>query len=178
MSRRYTVEGVLDWNPCDRYAEDDGALLRHLLGTEGLTALEIADLAEVPVEDRLWVLLRVDILPVRELRLLACRWAEDPLLRERAAGREPDPRSWVAVEVGRRHADGKATDEELAAARADAWAARADAWDTDTTWAASRDAAGAAWDAAWAAWAAAGDAAWAAQLDDVRAVLVRLAEGS
>jgi hypothetical protein len=82
-----------------------------------------------------------------------------------------DPRSVAALDVAERHANGLATDEELAAARAAAWAAARAA-----AWAAARGAAWeAAWDAAWAAagaaardaaggaaWAAAGDAAWAA----------------
>ncbi|MDE2107384.1 MAG: hypothetical protein KGL39_59865 [Patescibacteria group bacterium] len=58
-----------------------------------------------------------------------------------------DERSLNALVVARKHADGKATDEELAAAWDAAWAA---------AWAAAMDA---AWDAAWAAaWAAAMDA--------------------
>ena len=67
-----------------------------------------------------------------------------------------DPRSTAALDVAERHANGNATDKELAAARA---AARAAAW------AAARAAAwAAAWDAARdAAWAAAWAAAWDAQ---------------
>ena len=78
-----------------------------------------------------------------------------------------DPRSVAALDVAERHANGLATDEELAAARAAAWGATRDA-----TLGATRDAErDAAWAAAWAAarnaagaaaWAAAGDAAWAA----------------
>jgi hypothetical protein len=85
-----------------------------------------------------------------------------------------DPRSLTALEVARRHADGLATDEELAAAwvaagaavRAAAWAAAGSAAGAaagggaagDAAWAA---AGAAAWEAAWvAAWDAAGSAAW------------------
>ena len=61
----------------------------------------------------------------------------------------PDPRSVTACDVAERYANGKATDEELAAASGAAWAA----------------ASGAAWDAAWAAaWAAAMTAAWDAAM--------------
>lgn len=69
-----------------------------------------------------------------------------------------------AVDVAERYAVGKATSDELAAARA---AARAAAW--DDAWYAAWDAArGAAWDAALAAalgaaWDDAWDAAWATQ---------------
>ena len=66
---------------------------------------------------------------------------------------DADPRSIAALDVAERHANGEASDGELAVARADA--ARADAWD-----AAERAAAwAAAWDAAWAAADAAADAA-------------------
>ena len=67
------------------------------------------------------------------------------------------------IEVARRYAEGLATQDELAAAGAAAWAAAGDA-----AWAAAGDAArAAAWAAAGdaaraAAWAAAGDTAWAA----------------
>ena len=78
---------------------------------------------------------------------------------------EPDPRSVDACDVAERYANGKATDDELSAARAAAMYA---AW--GVAWAAARDAARyVAWDAAYSAaldaaryvaWAAAGDAAW------------------
>jgi len=66
-----------------------------------------------------------------------------------------DKRSIDAIDIAERHANGQATDDELAAASDAAWAAasaaaRAAAWDA---------ASDAAWDAAWAAaWDAARDA--------------------
>ncbi len=98
--------------------------------------------------------------------------AEQALERERAAGREPDARSWAALEAKRRWLRGEITNDELAAARA---AARDAAWDATraaaraaakaAAWAAAR---AAAWAAAWAAtraaaWAATRAAAWDAQ---------------
>jgi len=72
-----------------------------------------------------------------------------------------DARSTAALDVARRHANGEATDNELSAAWAAAWAAAKDA-----AWDAAKDA---AWDAAWAAaWAAAKDAAWDAAKDAAR----------
>jgi hypothetical protein len=72
-----------------------------------------------------------------------------------------DERSLSALDVAERHANGEATDEQLAAARAAAWAAARDAARA-AAWAAAWAAAG---DAAGAAWAAAGDAARAAMRD-------------
>jgi len=124
-------------------------------------------------------------------RIFACDCAEHVLyLYESWNPDDPRPRETIAT--CRRYADGKATDAELAAAGAAAWAAATAARDAawaaagaaarDAAWAAAGaaawDAAGnaagnagdaaratavAAGDAAWnATWAAAGDAAWAA----------------
>ena len=49
-------------------------------------------------------------------RLFAADCAEAALLGGRACGREPDPRSWAAVDVARRFARGEATRAELTAA--------------------------------------------------------------
>ena len=73
----------------------------------------------------------------RRLRLFAADVAEAALLRERAAGREPDGRSWAAIDAARQFADGEIT---------------AAAWDAAgfAAWDAARAAAGvAARDAAW-----------------------------
>ena len=75
----------------------------------------------------------------RVLRLWGCDCAERALQRANVT----DKRSWDAIKVSRDYANGKATKDELSAARD---AARAAAW--DAAWAAARD----------AAWAAARDA--------------------
>ena len=68
------------------------------------------------------------------------RWAlglsaEKALLRERERGHEPDPRSWAAIAVARRYADGEASKVELAAAGHAAGAAAWDAaWDAEIEW--------------------------------------------
>jgi hypothetical protein len=111
---------------------------------DGLTPREVAGL-DIPAEDRLWALIFV-VLDDRSRRELACDCVERALERERAAGREPDARSWAAVEVARRYARGEVTADELAAAWNAAWNA------------ASTAASAAAWNAAEAAGDAAGDA--------------------
>jgi len=47
----------------------------------------------------------------------ACVFAERALVREREDGREPDPRSWAAIEAKRAWLRGEITDTELHAAR-------------------------------------------------------------
>jgi len=173
--KKITRELLRDWYAC--YSDDR---IHELVPVEGLTPAQVLDRTDVPVEDRLWVVLRESVIPRRELHLLACKWAREAL----AVVGNPDPRSVAAIDCAERFARGKATTEELAAARDAACAA---AW--DSACAAACDAAcdaacSAACDAAWAAaraaawaaaWAAACDAARAAQVADCRATLTTLA---
>jgi hypothetical protein len=93
------------------------------------------------------------------LREFACRVAEDAL----RAAHVTDERSWTAIRVAREYQAGRATKQELAAARDAAWAAAGDAAGA-AAWAAARAAGEAARDADWAAARdAAGAAAGAAQ---------------
>jgi len=118
---------------------------------------------DVPTEDKHWSLCYAAGIPDRILREHACWCARQALNAERAAGREPDPRSWHAVEVAERFARGEATRDELDAARDAARSASYAARDAARSASyAARSAARSAWDAAWAARAAASDAAWAA----------------
>jgi len=139
---------IMSWEPCHEWP-----LKRVTDAFMGRTKMLITTLLrrnDIDAEDRLWVVLRKDVLSPKMLRLFACDCTERALLREREQGHEPDPRSWAAVEVARRFARGEATVEELEAAR-------------------GTDAGGVAWsivedsvmNAAWdAAWDAARDAAW------------------
>jgi hypothetical protein len=121
--------------------------------------------ASVPTDHRWWVATRPGVLSDRVLRLCACFAARSALNAERAAGREPDARSWAAAEVAERFARGQATETELTAARGAAWAAARGAT--------------VAWEAAWDAALAAGRAAtwyatWNANWDAIIDECVRL----
>ena len=110
--------------------------------------------------DLIWIATREGVLTDKELRLFAifCARQNQHLLT--------DDRSMYVIDVCERHANGNATDEDLAAASAAAWDA---AWDAASA-AAAAAAGAAARDAAWAAaWAAARDAAGAAAWDAARA---------
>ena len=100
--------------------------------------------------------LNLDGLTDAQLRLFAVRCAR------RVQHLMPDPRSIAALDVAERYANGKATNAELAEARA---AAKGAAWGAarDAARAAAWTAAGAAWGAAEAAAEAAEAAGWAAE---------------
>ena len=142
-----TVEQVLLWEPCEEYTRK--RIEELFAGRETVNVDDVLEM-DIPDVDTLWAVLREDLVPAKTLHEYACRIAEQILMREREAGREPDARSWKAIEVKRKWLKGAATDTELEAA---AWAA----W---TVVEAARVAAGkAAGVAAWAAREAAGVAA-------------------
>jgi hypothetical protein len=150
--RSVTVNQVLSWEPCEEYTRE--RLEELFAGRETVNVNDVLKM-DISDTDKLWAALREDFISAETLHEFACRVAENALLKERKAGREPDARIWKALEVKRKWLKGEATDSELAAARE---AARAAAW--AAAWAAAREA---AWEAAWAAArAAAREAAWAA----------------
>ena len=115
-----TVEQIMSWGPCDDYPEP--RVLELFGDHKSVTPIEILDYPGIPVADRLWVLLREDIIPARELREFACDCAERVLPLWDA--RYPDdarPRDCIAV--ARRYARGEATKKELDAGCAAAYAA-------------------------------------------------------
>ena len=104
---KITREKLRLWGACY-----DDKRIAELVPEAGLTPLEIVAL-DIPAEDRLWVLLRESVIPARELRLLACGWAEAACLKTGWA----DERSLAAIAVARRYTVGEGTAAELAAAR-------------------------------------------------------------
>jgi hypothetical protein len=174
-----TVEQLLKYGPC--YNEET---IRDLAGDKKeWTALEILALNHVPAQDRLWVVLREELVDAPILHEFACLCAESVLHMTRDADRKI---CRSAIETKRRWLRGDATDEELAAAWDAAWATAwavagaAGAAAGAAAWGAARAAAGAAagaaaWGAARAAaWAAAGDAAWDAAWDKQVCMLVAM----
>ena len=164
-----TLRKIRAAGPCGMRLEDGQRVgylkLRHYLG-KGYGDDKPIDIATIldsnGVEDALWCLRAVDG-HAREMRLYAV-WCARQVQHLMA-----DQRSINALDVAVRHANGTATDDELAAARGDALAAalaaaRDAAW--DAALAAARDA---AWDAARGdALAAARAAAWDAARGDAR----------
>lgn len=165
LNKVVTIDQVLSWDVC----YDKEKILRLSHGKTELTVGEIINLRFVPAVDKFWLLLREEIIPARILHEFAIWCAETALTK----ANETDERSWNALQVKRLWLDGKATDEEMAAARVAAMdAASAATWDDAkdaARYAASADARYAAWDAAkYAARAVARYATWDAAIDTAR----------
>lgn len=77
-------------------------------------ALDVLDLEDVSMRDKLWLVLRVAFLPDKLLHEFACRCAEWAL----SLVDSPDPRSFEVIRVKRRWIAGEATDSELDFAQA------------------------------------------------------------
>ena len=166
-----TYSQLLSYDPCWSHSAAGRKRLQYYSNKLGgkANALDILRLRRVPAGDRLWVVLREDLIPAKLLHEFGC-WCADEALK---LIDNPDPRSVEAVRAKRQWLRGEITDAALERARAAAWVAvwvaRAAAW-------AAQDAAWAAQDAAWAAEIdvraaareaaqAAQDAAWAAETD-------------
>ena len=154
-----TYEDFVSFKPCwliyaeerDKHAEQ---LARYRKMRDEWSALDILRLDDVAADDRLWLVLREELIDAQILHEFACRCADRAIAR---IGK-PDSRSVAAIEAKRKWLRGEISDDELDAA----WDAALDA---------ARDAArAAAWAAAkYAAMAAARAAAMAAAMAAARA---------
>lgn len=134
---------TLTWSDFDQYKPCYSPQEKY--GDFSGTILDLLKDERIPNEDKLWAFTRDGVMDDKTLRLFAVKCARQ------VQHLMTDERSINALDVAERYANGLATAEELAAARAAAWAAEA---------AAEAAAARAAAEAA--AWAAEGAAAWAA----------------
>ena len=165
-----TYEEFLEFEPCWLETEDGAARLKKIgARKERWTALDILALDDVDAKDKLWAVLREELIDARILHEFACWCAEDALSHVENA----DERSWNAIKVKRAWLRGEASDAELAAAEATAWSA-AKAAAVAAARAAAEDAAeDAAWAAAVAAArAAAKDAAREQQVEHLKGMLM------
>ena len=93
-----TYEEFLKFKPCWLKTEKGAARLKKI-GTqkERWTALDILALDDVSAENKLWAVLREELINVRTLHEFACWCAEDALNHVE----NPDERSWNAIKVKR-----------------------------------------------------------------------------
>lgn len=149
MIKQFNYDDVVSWKPCYDPVE-------YLGKTWTGTAIDILEMNHIPFNDRLWVVMRPELLSEKLMRLFAV-WSYRETLRFIS---NPDPRSIYAANVAEAFALGKATEEELKAAREAALAAAlAAAWTVSASASAAADAAGTAGETTRAAVIAAKEAA-------------------
>ena len=145
-----TYEDFVSFNPCWlTYEEERNEHADQLAGYRAMrdkwSAIDILRLDEVDAEDRLWLVLREELIDAPILHEFACRCAERALSRIN----KPDERSVAAIEAKRKWMRGEIPEEAMDAALDEAWnaarsAARAAEWAAacaatrDAAWAASR----------------------------------------
>ena len=105
-----TLIDLMSRRPCPPYSR--GRIKRLFAGRKRITWRGVAKW-RIPAADRLWVLLRTELVDEAILFEFACDVAERALMAERAAGREPHADSWDAISVRRRWLKGEVTDEDL-----------------------------------------------------------------
>jgi hypothetical protein len=139
--KKFSNEDIRKFGPCydPKYFKDE----------DSYNALDIIDHADIPFEDKLWVLMRTDFVSEKTMRLFAV-WSYRQTLE---FIKDPDPRCIEAANVSERFANGEATSDELSAACSAAWSA---AWSAESAaWSAESAACSAARSAACsAAWSA------------------------
>ena len=147
-----TYEDFARFNPCwltdgETRIKHTDQLSRYRAIRDEWSAIDILRLDEVDAEDRLWLVLREELIDAPILHEFACRCAERALARID----NPDARSVAAIEAKRKWLRGEISDDEMTAAMdaamdAARYAARGAAWYAarDAAWAAVRAAARAA----------------------------------
>ena len=133
---RGTIKQVLSWGPCENYTRE--RIEELFTGRKTVAVQDILSM-DIPARDRLWAVLREELVPATILHEFMCWCAEQALVREREAGREPDPRSWAAIEAKRAWLRGEIDGKVLAAA----WEAAAEwvvvAWEVVEVWVATEE---------------------------------------
>ena len=155
MEKTVDYDTFVSWGPCWLETAEGRRRLRYYAKKkERWTALDILKLRAESAEDKLWAVLRQELLDDDVLSEFACRCAERALSRVEY----PDPRSIAAIAAKRAWMRGEKTAEDLRAAESAAWAA---AWAAESA----------------AARAAASAAARAAELEAQVQVLTEILEG-
>jgi hypothetical protein len=99
----FDIENVKSWKPC--YDP-----IKHLQPGIRYNAVKILEREDIPAQDRLWVVLRTDLVSEKCMRLFAV-WCARQVVKPDA-----DPRTLNALEIAEKYANGEATDSELSAA--------------------------------------------------------------
>jgi hypothetical protein len=110
--KQFTINDIRSWKPC--YDPS-----RHLTESWKGNAVDILENRDIPFQDRLWVVLRTELVSERTMRLFAV-WCYRQTL---VFLPDQDKRCIEAANVAEKFANGEATIEELTAAGSAGWSA-------------------------------------------------------
>ena len=90
-----TIDDLLRWSRCEDWSEER---IRAIAGRKKRwSALDVLALDSVPPADRLWVVLRPELIDERDLHELACRFAEHVLKNYESRFCDDRPRAAIAA---------------------------------------------------------------------------------
>jgi hypothetical protein len=118
--KRVTIDQVMSWEPCEDYTRKRVAKL--FAGRKTVSATNVLGM-DIPDEDKLWAVLRPELIPEPTLHEWACRVAHKCLTDREKEGHKIDRRSWAAIRAKRRWMKGEITDEQLDSADSAAYSA-------------------------------------------------------
>jgi hypothetical protein len=170
MAKYITVNQFMAWKPCYKKKK-----IMSLIGKRKRLDVILLLKLDIPDIDKLWCLLHKEVIPEKELHLLACKFADHALKKERKAGREPAKASWDAIKAKKKWLAEKITDSDLLAAWSASWSVAKLSAERAASAAGMHDALYAAESAAWAAAWYAAEPAW--QIKEVMKVIERLNNG-
>ena len=112
---RVTAETIKHgWGHC--YSLDE---IKRLFGRRKYVDAEyVLRHPDIPAADKLWCVLREEMIPAPILHEFGLWNGKRALLNQRRRGAEPHPALWAVLRVKRRWLQGRATDKELSAAEA------------------------------------------------------------
>lgn len=126
MKTKFSVQDILNFNPCSVYTEDRITELFKSVGCKEYVTVDKLFKANIPYDDFFWLILRPEFIPERQLHEIAI-WCFERIAKPIWEKNYPDDnRPQEAIRIKKLWLDKKATDEELDAAWDAAWAAT---WD-------------------------------------------------
>jgi hypothetical protein len=127
MKNKFSVQDILDFNPCSEYTEERLTKLFKSVGCKKYVTVTKLFEADIPHNDFFWLILRPEFIPERQLHEIAI-WCFERIAQPIWEKHYPnDKRPQEAIRIKKLWLDKKATDEELDAARDAAWDAARDA---------------------------------------------------
>ena len=118
MKKSYSIKDILDFNPCEKYTKEYLRELFESVGCKKTMPIKNIFDVDIPVDDLMWLIFREDFIQEKELHYFAI-WCFENIAQKIWEKYYPDDtHPQDAIRIKKLWLEGKATDDELAAARA------------------------------------------------------------